>query len=58
VTARHDLRWKTIAADAETASLRAISCFNRLFSQGKAVLVFVYLRCRDPDQGLASRWRM
>jgi len=40
VTARHDLRWKTIAADAETASLRAISCFNRLFSQGKAVLVF------------------
>jgi len=49
---------KTIAADAETASLRAISCFNRLFSQGKAVLVFVYLRCRDPDQGLASRWRM
>ena len=34
------LRWKTIATDAATASIRAISYFNRLFTQGKSTLLF------------------
>jgi len=40
VTAWRELRWNTIATDAGMASIRAISYFNRLFPQGKAVLVF------------------